>query len=275
MTRFPHNPRPWIVIAVHAVAEPHQAERVILVLRPADILADPALVADFLQHAQHRLVGAAVRRPPQGCDPGRDAGERVGTARSRQANGRGRCVLFMIGVQDEDAVHGTRQHRIDPVWLARDGEHHVQQVFRKAQIIAGIDKRLAQGVLVRPRCHGRHLGDQPVGRNHAMARVRDVGRVMVEGRHTADHAHHHRHRMGVPPEPLDELRHLLMQHGVVGNVVLELPLLVGIGQIAVQQKIAHFHEVGVLREVLDRIAAIQQDPFVTVDVCNTRFTAAG
>src|SRR5215813_13890134 len=47
-----------------------------------------------------------------------------------EAHGRGRGVLLVIGVEDEDPVHRLRQHRIDLVGLARDREGHVHEVFR-------------------------------------------------------------------------------------------------------------------------------------------------
>ena len=62
-------------------------------------------VADLAQHVERRLVGAAVRRAPQAGDARRDAGERVRARRAGQANGRGRRILLMVGVEDEDPPH--------------------------------------------------------------------------------------------------------------------------------------------------------------------------
>ncbi len=68
-------------------------------------------VADFGQHLQHRLVGAAVRGTPQAGDAGGDAGKRIGAGRTRQPNRAGRGILLMIRVQDHDQVHRLRQDR--------------------------------------------------------------------------------------------------------------------------------------------------------------------
>ena len=67
-----------IVVLVHAMAKAHQAEARVLVLRLLDVLGNAIDSADLLQHVQCRLVGAAVARPPQAGNAGRDARERVG-----------------------------------------------------------------------------------------------------------------------------------------------------------------------------------------------------
>src|SRR5215510_12581590 len=68
-----------------------------------------------------------------------------------QANGlapdepdrRGRRLLLMVGVEDEDAVHGAREHRIRLEFLARYREAHAQEVGRVVEVVLRIDERLA------------------------------------------------------------------------------------------------------------------------------------
>ena len=84
--------------------------------------------ADLLQHLQRRFVGAAMRRAPQAGDAGRDAGKRIGAGRAGQAHGRGRGVLLVVGMQDEDRVQRLGQHRIDLVFLAGT-EKHMRRKF--------------------------------------------------------------------------------------------------------------------------------------------------
>ena len=67
-----------IVVLVDAVAEAHQAERIVLVLGALDVLRDAVDGADLLQHLERGLVGAAMGRAPQAGDAGGDAGERIG-----------------------------------------------------------------------------------------------------------------------------------------------------------------------------------------------------
>ncbi len=106
-------------------------------------------------------------------------------------------------------------------------------------------------------------------------RIGDVGGVVIEGRQRADRADHHRHRMRVAPEALEEAAHLLVHHGVVGDALDEIGLLGRGRQFAEQQQIAGLEEVAVLGQLLDRIAAIEQDALVAVDIGDLGFAARG
>src|SRR3712207_9245935 len=76
-------------------------------------------------------------------------------------------------------------------------------LFPYTTLFRSIHERLADGVLVGPGRDGRDLGDQPVGRDLALARVVDVEVVVVEGGQRADHAADHRHRVRVAAEAVD------------------------------------------------------------------------
>jgi hypothetical protein len=58
--------------------------------------------------------------------------------------------------------------------------------------------------------------------------------------------------MRVTTETVVETGHLLMNHGVVLDGVLELTFLLRIRQFAVLQQIGHFEEVALLGQLLDR-----------------------
>jgi len=181
----------------------------------------------------------------------------------------------MVGVQDEDAVHCLGQHRADRFDLARGVEHHVQEVFRVVQVVTRVHHGLAHGVLVGHRGDGRHLGDQAHGRNLAVTRIIDIQRVVVEGGEGADHAAHDGHRVGIAAEAVEEALQLLVNHGVVLDDADELGLLLGGRQFAVQQQVAGFQVVGLLGQLLDGVAAVQQDAGVTVDVGDLRLARGG
>ena len=178
---------------------------------------------DLGEHLQHRLVGAAMRRPPQAGDAGGDAGERVGAGGSRQPHRAGRGILLVVGVEDQNAVHGARQDRVDLVVLGRHRVHHVEEVLGVAEFVARIHERLADRVFVGPGGDRRQLGDQPEGADAAVLRVVDVETVVVERRHRADHAAHHRHRVRIAPEAVVERAQLLVQHGVAEHALIETP----------------------------------------------------
>ena len=165
----------------------------------------------------------------------------------------------MVGVQDQDAVHGARQDRVVDVGLRRHGIEHVEEVLRIAQVVARIHEGLADRVLVGPGGDGRHLGDQPEGRDLALARIVDVEVVVVEGGQRPDHAAEDRHRMGVAAEAVEEAPQLLVHHGVVGDVLAEFGELGAGRQLAFQQQVGDLDEVRLLGQLLDRVAAVQQD----------------
>ena len=121
----------------------------------------------------------------------------------------------------------------------------------------------------------RHLGDQAVAGDLALARIVDVGGVVIEGRQRADHAAHDRHRMRVAPEAAEEAGQLLVHHRVMGDGVAEILHLRLGRQFAVQQQIADLQKVGMFGQLVDRIAAIQQDALVAVDEGDVAFAAGG
>ena len=125
---------------------------------------------------------------------------------------------------------------------------------------------------MRPGGDRRHLGDQAEGADPPMLGVRDVQAVVIEGRQRADHAAHHRHRMRVPAKAVVEGAQLLVQHGVVHHTGGKILVLRLVRQLAVQQQIGDLQEGGFLRQLLDRVAAIQQHALVAVDIGDLAFT---
>ena len=77
----------------------------------------------------------------------------------------------MVSVQDQNTVHCAFQHRVHFVLFARRGEHHAQEVTRIGEVVARIHKRLADGVFVAHRRHGRHFGQQAERRDIAVTWV--------------------------------------------------------------------------------------------------------
>ncbi len=181
----------------------------------------------------------------------------------------------MVGVQDEDPVHGLRQHRVHMIVLGRDREAHAQEVLSVTQLVAREYERLAHRVLEGAGRDGRHLGDHAVSADLALLQVVDVGAVVVEGRQGAHGADHDRHRVGVAAEALEEAVELLMHHGVVRDGVGELFQFLGVRQFAVQQQVADFQERRLLGQLLDGVAAIQQHALVAVDVGDLAFAGRG
>ena len=172
----------------------------------------------------------------------------------------------MVGVQQENLVERLRHHRVDLVGLAGHREGHVQEVGGIFEVVARIHEGLADRVFVGHGRNGRHLRDQAIGGDQALTRIGDVRGVVVEGRERTDDATENRHGMSVAPEPAEERVDLLMHHGVDGDIALELHLLGRIRQLALGEEIGDLHEIAVLGELLDRVAAVKQLADITVDV---------
>src|ERR1700722_260906 len=78
MRRLLHDLGARIVILVDAMAKAHQAERIVLVFSLGDIFWNIVDRADFAEHFERRLIGAAMGGPPQAGDARCDTGERIG-----------------------------------------------------------------------------------------------------------------------------------------------------------------------------------------------------
>ena len=87
MAHFADNASARIVVLVDPVAETHQPERVVPVLRAFEKLRNVADIADLIQHVEHGFVGTAMGRAPQRGDAGGDAGKRIGQRAAGQAHG--------------------------------------------------------------------------------------------------------------------------------------------------------------------------------------------
>jgi hypothetical protein len=107
----------------------------------------------------------------------------------------------------------------------------------------------------------------------ALARIVDIGGVVVKRRQRADDAAHDRHRMRVAAETAIERRELVVHHRVHGDGAVEIRHLLLVRQVAVQQQVADFQKARMLRELVDGIAAIEQDALVAVDEGDVAFAA--
>ena len=172
----------------------------------------------------------------------------------------------MIGVQDEQHVERTRQHRIGLVLQLGHLEQHVQEVAGEAQIVVGIDVGPADAVAERPRGNARHLRDRAVHLLQPRLLVEDILGVRIEPGHRADDAEEDGHRVRVVLEPLHQLLDVLVKHGVERDLAGPGLLLLRGRQLAEEDQIRRLEEVALLRELFNRVAAIEQDSLVAVDV---------
>ena len=149
---------------------------------------------------------------------------------------------------------------VHQVRLAGHGKQHVQQVAAVIEIVARIYERLADGVLVRGRGDRRNLRDDAVGEDLSVPRVIDVHRVVIERGHRGHDRRHHRHRVRVVVEAVEETQQRLVQHSVVADIVGELVELLAARQLAQQDQVRALGEGALLGELLDGVAAVHDWP---------------
>ena len=118
-----------------------------------------------------------------------------------------------------------------------------------------------------------HLGDQAHHRHVALGGVVDLLGAGVERGERTHGREQHRHGVGVVAEALHHRLEVLVHVGVVRDRVLPEVVLVLLGQAAVHQEVGHLQEVGVLAQLLDRVAAVLEDAGLAVDVGDVAATA--
>src|SRR6516225_2039221 len=78
--------------------------------------------------------------------------------------------------------------------------------------------------------------------------------------------------MRIAAEATEEGRKLFVHHRVMGDVVDELLLLLCGRQLPVEKEVGNLEKVAFFCEFLDRITAVEKDPFIAVDISDTRAT---
>jgi hypothetical protein len=112
-----------------------------------------------------------------------------------------------------------------------------------------------------------HFGDQPDDLLPARFEVEDLLGVEIEGRQGGDGGHQHAHGMGVVVEAFQEaLPHVLVDEGVVGDLVAPGGELLRGGQLAVQEQIGHLEIGRLLGQLLNRVTPVAQDACLAVEV---------
>ena len=181
----------------------------------------------------------------------------------------------MVSVQDENLVHGTGQGRAGLVLLSRDRETHAQEILAIRQLIDRIDELLALGIFIDPCCEGRHFRDQTDVSEVALFRVRAVHGARIEGRHRADGSGQHGHWVAVTAKSVKETVHLSVEQSVLGDETVKLTEFGLRRQFAIQQQVSNFEKAGLLRQLINRIAAMQKNAFFAIDERDLALARAG
>ena len=145
-------------------------------------------------------------------------------------------------------------------------EQHVQEVAGEAEVVVRVDVRPADAVAVGVGGDARHLRDQAMHLPEPRLLVEDVLGIGIEGGQRADGAEEDPHRVRVVAEALHELLDVLVEHRVERDLLRPVLQLRGRRQLAEENQVGRFEVVAFFGQLLDRIAAIEQDALVAVDV---------
>ena len=124
---FLHEFGAWVVVFVNTVTKAHEFDARVFIFDFLHELAhfgNATHFLDVLKHVQTRFVGTTVGRAPQASHTRSNRCKGVGARRAAQTHGRGRRVLFMVCMQDKDAIQGALKYWVDHIVFARRAEHH-------------------------------------------------------------------------------------------------------------------------------------------------------
>src|SRR5918994_3467965 len=258
------DPGARVVVLVHPVPEAH--ETLVALLDAFEEVWNVLDTSDALEHPEDRDVGTAMQRT---VEPGAARGygrEGVDPGRPHDPHGGGRTVLLVVGVQDEEHVERLLQARVRLVLGLGHLEEHGQEVARIREVVVGVDVRQPEAVTVGKRGKGRHLGDKTHRRNVALVLIVDIFGLGVEGGEGADGSLQHPHRVRVVTEAVHEVLDVLVDVGVMGDLIGPLIELVLGWEPAVDEQIGHLEVRRMLAELLDGDAPMLQDPLLPINV---------
>lgn len=144
-------------------------------------------------------------------------------------------------------------------------EVELEEVVHEAQRVVRVQERLADALLVRVGRDDRELGEHPDRVQLDVLAVVRIGLVLVIGRERRDRGGEHRHRVRVVGQRLEEVLEILVQQRVAADLLVELGQLGGRGKLAVDEQPGDLEVAAGVRDLLDRIPAVAQDPLVSVD----------
>ncbi len=259
--------RPGVVALVHPVAEALQPLPALTALDRGDEVGDVLDAADVGQHPDDGLVGPTVAGAVERGRRGGGGRVGIGMRRAHHPHGRRRAILLVVGMQDEQHIEGVCQHGIRLVAGLGHLPEHGEEVVGEVERVVRVDEGHAHAEAVGRRGQGRHLGDQADDLLPARFGIEDLLGVEVERREGGDGRYQHAHRMGVVVEALEEaLADVLVNEGVVGDLVAPGLELRRVRELPVQEEVGHLQVGGVLSQLLDGIAPVAQNAGVAVEV---------
>ena len=265
--------RAGIVVLVHAVPEAHQS--FFAALYVLEESRDGFAASDPLQHPDRGLVCSAVQRTVERRTRSGRRRVWVHTRAADVAHGVGAAVLLVVRVQDEEQVERLLERRVRLVVRLMHAEHHREQIPGVAQLVLGIDVGITERVPVREGGERWHFSEQPVDLELSRSEIIHPAGVGIERRQRGHGAGQHAHGVRVVTEAVEEFLDVLVQERVNGDLVLPRRQRIPGGELSLDQEVRDFEEGATLGELLDRIAAVLEDPPFPIDERDLACTRGG
>ena len=176
----------------------------------------------------------------------------------------------MVGVQDEEHVQGPHHGRVDLVGLVGHAEGQADEVLDVGALRVGVEQRQADGAPGDIADHRGQLGQQQHRGELALVGVVRIEGVLVIGGQARDPGLEDRHRVPRGGEGGEEAAEVLVQEAVARDAPLHALEGLTVGQLAVDEEVGDLQEGRGLGQLLDRVAAVAQDPGRAVDIGDLR-----
>src|SRR5215210_1753608 len=255
---------PRIVVLVDPVSEAHQA--FLTLLYALEEVGDIVRRTYPLEHLEDRHVRSAVRGSVEPGDAGGDGGEGVVDGAPHHPHRRRRAVLLVVGVEYKEHVQGLLYPGVGLVAGLGHLEEHREEVPRVGEFVVRVDVGEPEAVAVGEGGKGGHLRDQTHRRDVTLEFVVHVPGFRVEGRERAYRREQHARRVRVVTETVHEVLDVLVDVGVVGDLVDPVVELLLVGQVSVEEQVGDLQKAGVLGELFDGDAPVLKDAILAVDV---------
>lgn len=233
-----------IVVFVDTMTE--SVEQAFLVLDVLDELRDVGFLADRLQHPQHSLVGTTVLASVKSTSGTCDGGVDIYTRRGEVADGSSGAVELVFSMQDEEDFECTDEFGMGLEVALVELVKHVEEVLDVAGVLMGLVVLATDPVTVGVGSDGGYTTKETVNLliPHLLVLVdalANEGGVLlgVEGGEGGNCTAEHAHGVCVVAEGVHHREQILVDKGVLHDLLGEgAQFLLG-GQLAPKHQVCH------------------------------------
>src|SRR5258705_10483443 len=185
------------------------------------------------------------------------------------------AILFVIGMEDIKHSQSALEHRIRLILQLGSLEHHVEEVALVTQIIVRIGILHPDAMTKSKGGYSGHFCNEPINLFPTTFDIEDFLRVGIKRRERSQRGFKHAHWVCVVMKTIDYFFDTFIYERVIGDVLRPLFQFRLIGKFAVEQEISNLEVGTFFGKLIDGITTIFEDPFITVDKCDSALTGGG